>query len=630
MRRNADSVRQVVGGGQRDMPDESILERMQRQPVVFDGAMGTEIYARGVFINRCFDEVCLTNPDLIREIHRAYVAAGADVIETNTFGANRIWLRAHGLAEKTVAINQAGAALAREAAGTAVYVAGSIGPCLRANQLLVQEHRQEIVDAFQECGEALAAGGVDFLLLETFSHIDELVLAARSLGHVGLPIMASFTVDARGETVHGRQVEEVLAELDGVPEIAMLGMNCGTGPAPLFAAAERALPLTRKPFVFMPNAGQPEEVDGRVLYLVTPEYFRSYAKRFIELGARGVGGCCGTTAQHIRDAARAVHALGGIKEYIQVAPREVPADAPAVAVVPMAEKSGLAAKLARGERVSSVEVLPPRSWDLSGMLERVAVCEQAGVDAINIPDGPRASARISSMIAAIKVQEALRIEPILHYCCRDRNLIGMQSDLLGGYAAGLRNFLIITGDPPKIGEYPDVTGVFDVDAIGLVRVAHGLNHGFDIGGNRISPPCGLLLGVGVDPCALDLAHEIDRFERKIAAGAEYAITQPVFDPDALLCFLDRLDRLPVRIPVVAGVWPLVSLRNAEFMRNEVPGVVVPDSILDRMRACQTREDGVRVGVEIAREMCARIADRVAGFQVSAPFGKVELAVEVLG
>ena len=611
------------------MARESILERMAQSPVVFDGAMGTEIYARGVFINRCFDEVCLTTPDLIREIHHAYVAAGADVIETNTFGANRIWLRGHGLAEKTVAINQAGAALAREAAGEAVYVAGSIGPCLRSNQLLVQEHRQEIVDAFVESGQALAEGGVDFLLLETFSHIDELVLAASSLQHIGLPIMASFTVDARGETVHGRQVEDVLAELNSVSAISILGMNCGTGPAPLFAAAERALPLTDKPFVFMPNAGQPEGVDGRVLYLVTPEYFTSYAKRFIQLGARGVGGCCGTTATHIRDAARAVHALGGIKEYIQIQPRKETVALPAVAVVPMKEKSPFGAKLARGERVSSVEILPPRSWDLSGMLARVSVCDAAGIDAINIPDGPRASARISSMIAAIKVQEALRIEPILHYCCRDRNLIGMQSDLLGGYAAGLRNFLIITGDPPKIGDYPDVTGVFDVDSIGLVRVANGLNHGVDIGGNRIDPPCGLLLGVGVDPCAVDLAHEIERFQRKIEAGAEYAITQPVFDAEALLRFLDRLDRLEQRIPIVAGVWPLVSLRNAEFMRNEVPGVVVPDWILERMRACSTREDGIRAGVAIAREMCARISDRVAGFQVSAPFGKVELALEVL-
>ncbi len=611
------------------MPKESIVARMANQPVVFDGAMGTEIYARGVFINRCFDEVSLINPDLIRDIHASYVAAGADVIETNTFGANRIWLRGYGLAERTVEINRAGAALAREAAGDAVYVAGSIGPCLRSNQLMVKERSGELADAFAESAMALAEGGVDFLLLETFTHVDELILAARSVKQVGLPVMASFTVDMRGETVHGRSVEDVVGELNAISEIEILGMNCGTGPAPLFAVAERALPLSAKPFVFMPNAGQPEEVDGRVLYLVTPEYFTSYAKRFVELGARGVGGCCGTTASHIREAARAVHALGHVKEFVQIRAIEHSQGESDVDVIPMEEKCSFAAKLARGESVSTVEILPPKSWVLSGMLEKVSVCDAAGIDAVNIPDGPRASARVSSMIAAMKIQEQLRIEPILHYCCRDRNLIGMQSDLLGGYAAGLRNFLIITGDPPKIGDYPDVTGVFDVDAIGLVRVANGLNHGLDIGGNRIDPPCGLLLGVGVDPCAVDLAHEISRFEQKIEAGAEYAITQPVFDPDALLRFLDRLETLDVRIPIVAGVWPLVSLRNAEFMRNEVPGVTVPDEIIERMRICKTKEDGIRTGVEIAREMCARIADRVAGFQVSAPFGKVELAIEVL-
>ena len=612
------------------MPKESIVSRMEKHPVVFDGAMGTEIYSRGVFLNRCFDEVCLSNPDLIREIHKSYVDAGADVIETNTFGANRFWLRDYGLAEKVLEINAAGAALAREAAGDDVYVAGSIGPCLRSNQLMSDRHLGELRDAFVESATALAEGGVDLLLLETFAHVDELALAANAIKHLGLPIMASFTVDMDGETVHGRTVEDAVAEIQVIDEIAILGINCGMGPAPLYSVAERCLPLSRKPFVFMPNAGQPEEVDGRVLYLVTPEYFTTYAKRFIELGARGVGGCCGTGPVHIQDTARAVHALGHVKEFVEVRTPASKPDVPLVPAMPTAEKCAFGAKLMRGESVTSIEVLPPKSWDLTGMLDRVAICERAGIDAMNIPDGPRASARISSMIAAIKVQEALRIEPILHYCCRDRNLIGMQSDLLGGYAAGLRNFLFITGDPPKIGDYPDVTGVFDVDSIGLLRVAQGLNHGVDIGGNRIDPPCGFLLGVGVDPGAVDMDHEMDRFQRKIEAGAEYAITQPVFDPEALMRFFDRLDGLERRIPIVAGVWPLVSLRNAEFMQNEVPGVNVPDDILERMRQCKTREDGIRTGVDIARDMCAKIADQVSGYQVSAPFGKVELALEVLG
>lgn len=609
------------------MPPQSILEKMRDAPVVFDGAMGTEIYARGVFINRCFDEICLTQPDLIRSIHEGYVAAGADVIETNTFGANRIWLSGHGLAEQTVEINRAGAQLAREAASDEVWVAGSIGPCLRTGQVLNETNRQAVVDAHLESAEALAEGGVDLLVLETFTNIDELVLAAVAIKAVGLPVMASFTVDARGETPHGVTARDAAIRLAATGEIAILGMNCGMGPAPLYAIAEKVIPCVDLPFVCMPNAGQPEQVDGRYLYLATPEYFTSYAKRFVEIGARGVGGCCGTTASHIKDAARAVHALAGVEQRMTVEAKQV--DVERVAARPVAERTRLGAKLAAGEQVTSVEILPPRSVDLSTMLARVARCDEAGVDAVNIPDGPRASARISSMIAAIKIAESMRIEPILHYCCRDRNLIGMQSDLLGGGAIGVNNFLIITGDPPKIGDYPDVTGVFDVDSIGLVHVADQLNHGIDIGGNAIDPPTSLLIGVGVDPCALEQNSEIDRFRRKIEAGANYAITQPVFDAEALLRFLDRVQALDQTIPIIAGVWPLVSLRNAEFMKNEVPGVTIPDSIIERMGTCRTREDGLATGVAIAQEMCRDIVDRVAGFQVSAPFGKVELAIDVL-
>lgn len=609
------------------MPDKTIIERMEAAPVVFDGAMGTMLYSRGVFINRCFDELCLVNGDLVSEIHRKYVEAGADVIETNTFGANRVWLRGYGLAERTVDINVAGAKLARSAAGDERYVAGSVGPCLRAGQLLTQDNSAEISDAFRECTQALAEGGVDFIILETFSSIDELLLAAEAAAKTGLPVLASFTVDAVGETARGQRVEDVVQALTESQHVDAIGMNCGVGPSALYGAAERAIPLTTKPFVVMPNAGQPQEVEGRMLYLATPEYFTEYAKRFIELGARGIGGCCGTTPEHIRDTARSVHSLSGVKHHIEiqaVADREV-----GVAPIPLAERSRLGGKLARGEKVTSIEILPPRSCDLTSLLEKVSTCHHAGIDAINIPDGPRASARISPMIAAITIRQRVGIEPILHYCCRDRNLIGMQSDLLGGYSAGVANFLIITGDPPKIGEYPDVTGVFDVDAIGLTQVANNLNHGIDIGGSPIDPPTGITIGVGVNPVAVEMNREMDRFRRKIEAGAEYAITQPVFDADALLRFLDDIESFPTAIPIVAGVWPLVSLRNAEFMRNEVPGVEVPDTIIERMRACSSREDGIKTGCDIAREMCGRIADRVAGFQVSAPFGKVQLAIDVL-
>jgi homocysteine S-methyltransferase len=364
-----------------------------------------------------------------------------------------------------------------------------------------------------------------------------------------------------------------------------------------------------------------------MLYLSNPEYFTSYAKKFIKLGACGVGGCCGTTPDHIRDMARAVHSMGDTRRNIEIKP--VSHETTGVTPIPIEQKSRFGGKLARGEKVTSIEIMPPRSCDLQPMLKKVRACYHAGIDAINIPDGPRASARISPMIASIAIRQQVGIEPILHYCCRDRNLIGMQSDLLGGYAAGITNFLIVTGDPPKIGDYPDVTGVFDVDSIGLTQVATNLNHGIDIGSTAISPPCGILIGVGVNPCAVEMEREIDRYQRKIEAGAEYAITQPVFDAEALMRFIDRTASFKKTIPIVAGVWPLTSFKNAEFMKNEVPGVEVPDEILERMRTCRTREDGFKVGCDIAREIREKIADSVAGFQVSAPFGKVELAIDVL-
>jgi homocysteine S-methyltransferase len=425
----------------------------------------------------------------------------------------------------------------------------------------------------------------------------------------------------------GQGLEAFVSALDACTDVDGIGMNCGVGPAHAHEALERALALTNKPLLVMPNAGLPREVDGRMLYLTSPEYFTEYAKRFIELGARAVGGCCGTTPDHIREAARAVKSLSGVKKHIEVrvyTPEDV-----TVEPVPRHEKSRFASRICAGHRVTSVELTPPRTPDLSGMLDRARRCYMAGVDAINIPDGPRASARVSPMVTAIAIQREVGIEPILHYCCRDRNLIGMQSDLLGGYAAGLRNFLIVTGDPPKLGNYPDATGVFDVEAIGLTRVVANLNHGRDIGGSPIDPPTGIFIGVGANPCAVSPEHEIQRYYGKIDAGAEFAITQPVFDVEALFRFLDEVETYEHRMPVVAGVWPLVSHKNAEFMRNEVPGVEVPGAVVERMAQCKTKEEGVAMGIEIAREICAAIEPRVAGFQVSAPFGRVEIALQVL-
>ncbi len=606
---------------------KNILERMSEHPLIFDGAMGTMIYSKGVFINTCYEHLCVTSPKLVKGIHDLYVDGGADVIETNSYGANRLKLQPHGLVDQLEAINRAAVRLARESAGEGVFVAGSVGPCLKSDQLFVDLMTEELSDVFREHMAVLADEGIDLFLLETFTHVGEAQLAARVAKEFGLPVFVSVIVGKDGETRRGEQIEHIVAALDQDANIDGIGINCGIGPAAAFSIAERALPHTTKPFTVMANAGLPQEVDGRMIYMSTPEYFTEYAKSMIQVGVRGVGGCCGTTPEHIAMMAKSVKSLTGVKQHVTIAHYETAL--PEVVVVPMAEKCSLAAKLVRGEKVTSVEITPPRSIDLKPMLDKCRTCKDAGIDAINIPDGPRASARISPMVAALAVEREVGIETVLHYCCRDRNLIGMQSDLLGGYAGGLRNYLIITGDPPKLGDYPDSTPVFDVDAVGLVQVVHNLNHGRDVGGNPIVPPTGLLIGVGANPCAVEPERELQHFFNKIDAGAEYAITQPIFDAEALLRFLDAAEKHSRTIPVVAGVWPLVSFRNAEFLNTEVPGVEVPPAILERMSAAKTKEDGRKIGIEIAREICEAISDRVAGFQISAPFGIVDLALQVL-
>ncbi len=606
---------------------KNILEQLKDRPLIFDGAMGTMIYSKGVFINTCYEHLCVTNPKLISGIHEAYVDGGADVIETNSYGANRLKLQTYGLADQLETINRAAVKLARAAAGDDLFVAGSVGPCLKSDQLFDERMTDELTDVFREHMGVLADEGVDLFMLETFTHVKEAQLAAKIGKALGVPVFVSVTVGKDGETRRGEKIEQIVVALNDDPNVDGIGINCGIGPAAAFSVAERALPHTTKPFTVMANAGVPQEVEGRLIYMTTPEYFTEYAKNMIQIGVRGVGGCCGTTPEHIAMMAKAVKSMSGVKKHVEISHYEEAL--PDIKVVPMADKCAFAAKLARGEKVTSVEITPPRSIDLKPMLDKCRLCKDAKIDAINIPDGPRASARISPMVAALTIEREVGIETVLHYCCRDRNLIGMQSDLLGGYAGGLRNYLIITGDPPKLGDYPDSTPVFDVDAVGLTQVVYNLNHGRDVGGNPINPPTGILIGVGANPCAVEPERELEHYLNKIRAGAEYAITQPIFDPEALLRFLDAAEAKGGSIPVVAGVWPLVSFRNAEFLNTEVPGVEVPAAILERMSRAKTKEDGRKVGIEIAREICESIADRVAGYQVSAPFGIVELALQVL-
>ncbi|HSH44547.1 MAG TPA: bifunctional homocysteine S-methyltransferase/methylenetetrahydrofolate reductase [Longimicrobiales bacterium] len=601
------------------------------RPHLFDGGMGTMLYARGVFINRCYDELNLTSPDLVRAVHQEYVDAGAELLETNTFGANPVKLARHGLEDRVTEINARAAELARAAAGDRALVGGSVGPLGIRIEPYGPTGLDEARGHFRAQVEGLVEGGVAFLVLETFADLAEIRQALLAVREVcDLPVVAQMTVRQDGTTFYGTPAETCAERLDewGAD---VVGLNCSVGPHGILGGLERLAASTDRPLSAQPNAGLPREIEGRKMYMASAEYMGKYAQRLIRGGARFVGGCCGTTPEHIRAMADAVHAMSPGRSRTRVEVRKVSAaDAGAVQPRPLAERSALGAKLAAGELVTSVEIVPPRGVDPDRMLAGVEMLKCAGVDAVNVPDGPRAQMRMGVVATSALIRQRVGLEPVVHYACRDRNLLGMLSDLLGAHALGLRNLLLITGDPPRMGPYPDATAVFDIDSIGLTNLVARLNHGLDPGGNALGEPTSFVVGVGVNPGAMDRDHEISRFYWKVEAGAEYAITQPVFDPDQLLAFLAELERREIRIPVIAGIWPLVSARNAEFLANEVPGVVIPQPILERMRSAQAKgkEHALAEGVAIARELFARVRPEVQGLQVSAPFGKVELALEV--
>ena len=591
---------------------------------IFDGAMGTMLYSRGVFINRCYDELNLTNSDMVLGLHRDYIKAGADIIETNTFGANRPKLAGYGLEDKLRDINLAGAALAREAAGDQIYVAGAISPLGIRIEPYGPTSIDEAQDFFREQAEALLEGGIDLFVLETFSDVSEIhqaLLAVRSV--CDLPVITQMTIQSDLNTSFGTSPEVFTKQLDewGAD---VIGLNCSVGPHTMLEAIERMREVTSRKLSAQPNGGLPRQVEGRMFYMASPEYMAEYAKLLIQAGVKFIGGCCGTTPEHIKLIANAVRALSPGRTHIPVfAPEDKPLE---VIITPREEKSRFAEKICSGGFATTVEIVPPKGCDPSKMLESVSLLKDAGVDAVNVPDGPRAQSRMGVVAVSTLIEQNAGIEAVMHYCCRDRNLLGMTSDLLGAAALGIRNVLIITGDPPKMGPYPEATAVFDIDSIGLVNMVNRLNHGLDIGGNLIGNPTSFYIGVGVNPCALDLDHELRRFEWKVDAGAEFAITQPTFDVEQLRTFLKRIDGF--RIPVIAGIWPLVSYRNAEFMANEVPGVVVPDRILDRMRRATGKDKQREEGLAIAKETLLEVRNLVQGIQVSAPFGRVTYALDV--
>ena len=609
--------------------------------MVADGAMGTMLYSRGVFINQCYDELNVRSPELVLDVHRAYVKAGAELLETNSFGANRLKLAQYGLENHVAEFNRRAAEIAREAAGANVLVAGAVGPLGVRIEPFGATSREEARGHFREQMHALLEGGADCFLLETFSDLGEIeqaLAAARELS-LTTPVIAQMTIGQDGLTPFGATPEDVARTLDewGAD---VIGLNCSVGPQAILEAIERMAAVTKRKLSAQPNAGMPRDVSGRTMYMASPEYMASYARHFIQAGAKLIGGCCGTTPDHIKSLVDGIRPLVPRNQRRASVRYQMPhtlgadepgaesATAAGVDAMPFARRSRWAGKIARNEFVTSVEIVPPRGVDATAMLEGVSALKVAGVDAVNVPDGPRAQSRMGALMTSLLIEQRIGMETVTHYCCRDRNLLGMLSDLLGASAMGLRNLLIITGDPPKMGPYPDATAVFDIDSIGLTNLVSRLNKGLDPGGNSLGRPTAFTIGVGVNPAALDPSYELRRFEWKVDAGAEYAITQPVFDVEQLERFLESIAH--VRIPIVAGIWPLVSARNAEFLANEVPGVVVPEAVLTRMRAAseKSKEHAVAEGIAIAREMLERVRGAVQGAQVSAPFGKVELAVRV--
>jgi homocysteine S-methyltransferase len=606
---------------------QEFRDQLSRRVLVSDGAMGTMLYSRGVFINRCFEELNLSSPDLVRQIHQDYVKAGAEIIETNTFGASRIRLAGFGVAEKLKAINQAGVRLAREAAREAAFVAGAVGPLGVRIEPLGPTSFAEARAIFREQIDALLEAGVDLLILETFGNLDELreaVHAAHEASGGEVAIVAQVTIDDFGHLPRGTDTEAFTREMDSWP-VDVIGLNCSVGPKATLETIERMMQFSSKPMSAMPNAGLPTRVEGRNMYLCSPEYMAQYARRLLWAGVRIIGGCCGTTPEHIKLIRSETRSLQPLQTKLSVTVEEPEVKAQALTPVPMAEKSKLGAKLAQGKFVAFVEILPPRGVDASREIAGAKLCAEQGIDAINVPDGPRASARMSAQVACQLIQQHAGIEAVSHFCCRDRNILGIQSELLGAHTAGVRNLICITGDPPRMGLYPDATAVFDVDAIGLVNIVNNLNHGLDIGGNPIGSQTALLIGVGVNPGALNMDEEMRRFEWKVEAGAEYVVTQPVFDLDLLENFLKRIER--VKIPVICGLWPLTSFRNAEFMVNELR-VPVPESFMERMRRVDNAEKAREEGVAIAREMVVRVRGMVQGVQLSAPFGRYQMALDV--
>jgi len=603
----------------------AFLKALEEQVLLCDGAMGTMLYLKGVFVNRCFDELNFTEPRLIVDIHKEYINAGAEVIETNTFGSNRYKLEKFGLEQRASEINRLAVEHARAAAGgRSIFVLGSVGPLGRP---IVQDKGITPVqahDAFGDQVSVLVEAGVDGIIFETISHLGEMAIALEAAREVDpeIPIVGQFAFADENSILAGASMQEAVNVLEE-KGADVVGANCAIGPRTILDVITRMVALTDRPVSVMPNAGSPEYVDGRLFYFATPDYFGVYAKRFIDAGARLVGGCCGTTPGHTQSMAGAVRALGkGEKVAVKAQPVE---EEDRLEEVPMVERSPLGRKLVEGKFVISVEIDPPRGLRHARVVEGARALKTAGVDMINIADGPRATARVNPQSIGLIFEREVGIETILHTTCRDRNLLGLQSDMMGAYTNGFRNILAVTGDPPLMGDYPSATGVFDVDAIGLVTLLRNLNQGLDMGGRSMKGQTAFVIGVGANPAAQNPEREMDRLERKIEYGAEYIMTQPIYDNELLGRFLKRVEHL--KRPVLPGILPLASYRNAEFLHNEVPGMTIPDIVRERMY--KAGDDGETEGIAIAREMLLEIRQCAQGVYIMPPFNRYHIALKVL-
>ncbi|MFW6208472.1 MAG: bifunctional homocysteine S-methyltransferase/methylenetetrahydrofolate reductase [Spirochaetota bacterium] len=670
------------------------LERLRDGVLLFDGAMGTMLYEKGIFVNQCFEHTNLTAPDVVLEIHSEMAAAGAQVLTTNSFGANPIRLASYSLQHKTAEINQKSVELARSVAGEELYVAGSVGPLGMTLAPVGSLSKEAAAEAFAAQMKALVAAGVDLLILETFKNLEELLLATRTARELApeLPIQSQFSFRPHRKDTSEEDIGWVFTSLER-SEADVIGLNCSTGPSYMLDILQSVAASVRKPLSVMPNAGFPREFEGRQLYMASPDYFSEYALRFLEAGARVIGGCCGTTPDHIHKMAQTILTLGRAKRTVEIrrSPQEEAesraAGASAVGAaeadtagagsagagaagggsaeagaagadsaagggsigavstgagcrssaeregpealepMPLAERSELGRALAEGSWITSVELVPPRGVSLDNVIEKARTLAEKQIACINIPDGPRASSRVSALVTAIEIHRATGVEPMPHLTCRDKNIIGIQSELLGAQAAGIQNLLLLTGDPPKVGNYPDASGVFDIDSIGLLSLAHNLNRGIDLAGKQLACPTSFVIGAGANPTAPILSKEIEHTFRKAEAGAEFFITQPVFDVALLEFFLEKIK--PTGVPVIAGIWPLSSYRNALFLDNEVPGVSIPKEIQERMRRHTEKDAAIEEGILIAREIIEAIRPHIAGVQVSPPFGRLETALRVL-